>query len=95
MKINEPKCPKCEETKFAYKRVPAVSKIKNLVMQVSVNKEKMENAREQDKNRYKSHLSSYSKQLYDVFDKPTGDGGEAFIIFCVNCGEIIGTGGGI
>ena len=97
MKIVEPKCPKCGNTKLAYKRIPSTSKIRHLIKNVSVNEEKMNSAkREEDKKRYENSLVDYRKQLDDVFVANLSHrDGEASIIFCIKCGEIIGTGGGV
>ena len=96
MEIVDPKCPKCGSIKFAYKDVPKIDGIKTSHNQIKdLEKEMKETKDYQDKIKLEKKLVRKKKVFENKLYRPTKSESEALIIFCINCGEIIGTAGGL
>ena len=96
MEIVEPKCPKCKKSNFAYKRIPLVDAIISTKKRIKeINKRIDSNESEREKKREMQRLQDTEYTLNKIVNNPTDNVGEAMIIYCMSCGEIIGTGGGV
>ncbi|MCE7743509.1 MAG: hypothetical protein GPJ52_00075 [Candidatus Heimdallarchaeota archaeon] len=95
MEIVDPKCPKCGEEKFAWKPVPDVLGLKSLIGTIKVAEEEIESSTDLTViNTLKDDVERRKKLLENKLKRRTKQEGDALIIFCINCGEIIGTAGG-
>ena len=82
------------ETKFAYKEVPKIDSLRGLLNEIShLEKELESTAEDQDSATVKEYLEKRKKVLDEKLCKPTKQNAEALIVFCMNCGAIIGTSG--
>ena len=97
MKFVEPKCPSCQKSFFGYKRIPEAGSIFRLNEDIRIKQEDIAshpNDPVRNKKCEKKILIN-KNALQRLLDHPQiSFDTEAFLIFCLSCGTIIGTGGG-
>jgi len=91
MNIAEPKCPNCGKNSFATKNVPSISIIEQTLEIIANYKYQSKEAKtETERTRAESKLKQTQKKLDKLL--ANRGGGIGLVIFCINCGNIIGTG---
>ena len=95
MEIVDPKCPKCGGLKFAYKHIPKSVDVQSLIRTISEAEERFKSYEtDDDKTKSEPEIKRLRERFDVIFDNPQPRQAEAMMVFCINCGEIVGIGGG-
>ncbi|MBK5115110.1 MAG: hypothetical protein KGD59_15715 [Candidatus Heimdallarchaeota archaeon] len=93
--MKKPNCPNCGKSEFAYRYVPSIKIITKQINLIDEINADIKNLKEQgyDEKRIKDRTEELKKQEQLLKDMKSGYATEEVIlVFCMDCGQIIGTG---
>jgi hypothetical protein len=93
--MKKPNCPNCGKSEFAYRNVPSIKIINKQITLIDEINADIKKSKDQgyDEKRIKDRTDELKKQEQLLKEMKSGYASEQVIlVFCMDCGQIIGTG---